>query len=77
MISESFIKSTEYLTLKEYLNDEIVNRPLKIKTDDRTNEAIAREVEAFGLAAKMVKKAISNFERLTVSSKTNTTESWK
>jgi len=63
MISQSFIEGQEYQAFKQILFDELKYKPLKIKTDGKTNEMIAREVTAYEIGAKLVEKAIKRFER--------------
>jgi len=62
-MSKSFIQSQEYQELKSILEEELVNSPIKLKTEGKTNEMIAREITAHELAAKMIKKVISSVER--------------
>jgi len=63
MITKSFIDGQEYQTFKEILKDTTQNKPMRLKTDGKTNEVIAREVTAFELAAKMVERAFKKFEK--------------
>lgn len=67
----SFLQSPEYQEFKAILKDELQNTPLKLKTEGKTNETIAREVTAHEIAAKLVEKSLKRFERLA----TNTTTS--
>ena len=60
---KSFIKTQEWIDLKGFFKDEIIDRPLDIKTDFST-ERIALEVRASQLATAKVLKAIRKFERL-------------
>jgi len=62
MITQSFIDSKEYQEFKSILADTLQNKPIKLKTDGKTNEMIAREVTAYEIAAKSVERAIRRFE---------------
>lgn len=66
MISKSFIESAEYQEFKQILAEEIQLKPLKIKTDGKSNETIAREITAFEIASKMISRSISKFEKKAV-----------
>lgn len=63
MITKSFLESLEYSEFKLYLEDNLLNKPIDLNTENKTSEQIAREVAAYEIAAKMVIKTIKRFER--------------
>lgn len=65
MITKSFIDSPEYQEFKSILEEELINSPIKLKTEGKTNEMIAREITAREIAVKMIKKVFNSFERQT------------
>lgn len=75
MIPRTFLENEHYLTFKQMLIDELMLKPVKIKTDGKTNEILARELNAYEIASKSVEKTIRKFERQTLSDVKET--SWK
>ena len=62
MISKAFIESPEYQEFKAILVESFQNKPLRIKTEDCSNEVIARQVEGYAIASKSLTRAIKKFE---------------
>jgi hypothetical protein len=62
MITKGFIESLEYQEFKQIMKDELQYKPVKIKTEGKTNEMIARELNAYEIASKALDKAIRRFE---------------
>lgn len=62
MLTKSFIESLEYQDFKKILKDELQYKAIKIKTEGKTNEMIAREITAYETASKVVDKAIRRME---------------
>lgn len=58
-----FLKSEEWKEIKSFLKDEIVDKPLYVKTEGKTAEVIALEYKASELAGKKIDKAIKRLER--------------
>jgi hypothetical protein len=76
MITESFIKGHEYQEFKQILGDTLLHKPIKIKTEGKTNEVIAREVASREMAVKLIQSAIRSFEK-GVSPTTSTKQSFR
>ncbi len=76
MITQAFLDNPEYKEFKEFLLEERTNKPLKLKTDGKTNEMIAREVTAFEIASKLLDRTIKKFERQVKRNK-DKKETWK
>lgn len=72
----SFLQTPEYQEFKAILKDELQNTPLKLKTEGKTNEMIAREVNAYEIASKAVDKALKRFERQATSTATPTPQTF-
>ena len=62
MISKLFLDSPDYQTFKHILADILMNKPVDFVTKGKSNEVIAREVEARVMAVALVNKAIKKFE---------------
>ena len=61
---QSFIKTGEWQEVKAFFKDEIIDKPLDIKTEGLSAERIALEVLASQLATKKIIKLINKIERL-------------
>ncbi len=59
----AFIKSPEWLEVKTFLIDEFIEKPMKIKTEGKSAEAIAIEVVARNVSCKKLALALKKFER--------------
>jgi len=58
----SFIKSQDYQEFKSFMLAQFVEKPLKIKTEGKSNEVVAREVETSNKAAEKLLKGFKKFE---------------
>jgi hypothetical protein len=76
MITQTFLNSPEYKEFKEFLMKERVYNPIKIKTRDRSNEVIAREVEAHAIACRLINTTIKKFEQQALTT-VKKPETWK
>jgi len=56
--------SEDWQELKKVLIDEIVDKPLKIKTDGKSIELIALELRASQLASEKIIKFVRKIEKL-------------
>jgi hypothetical protein len=61
---QHFLKTKEWEEIKSFFKSEIIDTPLKIKTDGLSSERIALEVRGSQLASEKILKAIRKFERL-------------
>lgn len=62
-MTQNFIKSQDYLEMKQYLLSSFVDKPLSIKTEGKDDRAIAIEVRASQLACDKLIKGFKKFER--------------
>lgn len=74
---KSLIKSQEWLDIKSIFKSELIDKPLSIKTDNKSIESIALEVRASQIACEKVLKIIKKVERAGAKDIFNKTESWK
>lgn len=61
---KTLVQTPAWKELKEYFIDELTLKPLKIKTEGKTNEQIALEVSARNEAADIVKRTLNKVERI-------------
>ena len=73
---ENFTKTGEWQFIKDFLKDEFLDKPIKIKTDGKDLVRIATEVLASEIACKKLVSALRKFERLGIETK-NITDSYK
>ena len=51
------------MEVKAFLVEEFIDKPVKIKTEGKSDRCVAREVEASNIAAKKLALALRKFER--------------
>jgi transcriptional regulator of heat shock response len=60
---KELIKTKDWQELKNILNDEIVEKPIKVNTKGKTADVIALEYKAHELSAQRIKRFINRVER--------------
>jgi hypothetical protein len=68
------VKSIGYELIEDYLMKNIVNSPLDIKTEGKSNEEISREITAQEIASKRVMKALNYIRGLAEEEKKDATK---
>lgn len=62
MSIKSFVKTEDWNLIKDFITNEIQNKPLSIDTKDKTPEMIAVEVRASQIAVEKIHSVVKKLE---------------
>lgn len=64
MSIKSFLEQPDWIEIEAMLLEEFCNKPLKLKTDGKSNETIASEIKGLEYSAKAIKRFIAKIKRI-------------